>query len=279
MNDYFVFVFVFWGSIVVIRCFLLFLFAEMYRYFIYTSYNGTRYCGWQRQPNGLSIQQCIEEALSTLQRQSVCIVGAGRTDAGVHARQMAAHFNLEKPIDDLSRLVEKLNCLLSYDIAVERIVRVRGDAHARFDALSRTYCYVITERKDPFNYEQVCRMSLKGIDFSLMNEACKILRDYTDFTSFSKLHTDTKTNNCRIDYARWEQENDLWVFTIKADRFLRDMVRAIVSTLLEVGRGKRSLTDFWQVIEAKDRCQAGASVPAKGLMLVGIVYPKELFIE
>ena len=249
----------------------------MYRYFIYTSYNGTRYCGWQRQPNGLSIQQCVEEALYTLQRQPVCIVGAGRTDAGVHARQMAAHFDLEKPIDDLDRMAEKLNCLLPDDIVIERIVCVKENAHARFDALSRTYRYSITERKNPFNYEQVSRMSLKGIDFSLMNEACAILREYTDFTSFSKLHTDVKTNNCRIDYARWDKENDLWVFTITANRFLRNMVRAIVGTLLEVGKGKYSLSDFRQVIEAKNRCLAGASVPAKGLMLVEVGYPEELF--
>ena len=251
----------------------------MYRYFIYLSYNGTRYCGWQRQPNGLSIQQCVEEALSTLQRQSVNIVGAGRTDAGVHARLMAAHFDLEKPIDDLDRMAERLNCMLSYDIVVECIVRVREDAHARFDALSRTYRYSISERKNPFSHEQVSRMSLKGIDFSLMNDACKILREYVDFTSFSKLHTDTKTNNCRIDYARWKEEADLWEFTISADRFLRGMVRAIVGTLFEVGRKKLSLSEFRQVIEGKNRCLAGDSVPAKGLMLIEIVYSRELFIE
>ena len=249
----------------------------MYRYFIYISYNGTRYCGWQKQPNGLSIQQCIEEALSILQRQPVCIVGAGRTDAGVHASWMAAHFDLEQPIDDVDGMVTKMNSLLPCDIAIERIVRVKEKAHARFNALCRTYRYSITEQKNPFNHEQVCRMSLKGIDFSLMNEACEILREYTDFTSFSKLHTDTKTNNCCIDYARWDKEGDLWVFTISANRFLRNMVRSIVGTLLEVGRGKRSLLDFRHVIEAKSRCLAGNSVLAKGLMLVEIVYSEELF--
>ena len=251
----------------------------MNRYFIYLSYNGTRYCGWQNQPNGLSIQQCIEEALSTLLRQPVCIVGAGRTDAGVHARQMVAHFDLEQPIDDLMSMTGKLNRFLPYDIAIERIVRVGEDAHARFDALYRSYRYSITERKNPFNHEQICRMSLKGIDFSLMNEACKILREYSDFTSFSKLHTDVKTNKCRINYARWEQEGNLWVFTIRADRFLRNMVRAIVGTLFEVGRGKCSLADFRQVIEAKNRCLAGVSVPAKGLSLEEITYPQELFMD
>ena len=269
MNDFFV----------IFACGRTIFFAAMYRYFIYTSYNGTRYNGWQRQPNGLSIQQSVEEALSTLLRQTVNIVGAGRTDAGVHAQWMAAHFDLNLPLGDRDHFIRKLNCILPYDIVVERIAQVKGDAHARFDALSRTYRYAITEHKNPFNYEQVYRMSLHGIDFSLMNEACKILFDYTDFTSFSKLHTDTRTNNCHIDYARWEQEGRMWIFSIKADRFLRNMVRAIVGTLLEVGRGKRSLSDFQKVIEGKDRCLAGASVPAKGLMLAEIGYPEELFID
>ena len=251
----------------------------MYRYFIFIAYNGTRYCGWQKQPNGLSIQQCVEKALSTLQRQPVSIVGAGRTDAGVHARQMAAHFELENPLDDLMLTTEKMNRLLPYDIAVERIVRVREDAHARFDALSRTYRYYISDVKDPFTYDWVCRMPLKKIDFERMNEACKLLLEYSDFTSFSKLHTDVKTNICCIKYAKWEREEKLWVFTIKADRFLRNMVRAIVGTLVEVGWGKRSLSEFRQVIEAKNRCLAGTSAPAKGLTLFEIIYPDELFIE
>jgi len=251
----------------------------MHRYFIFIAYNGTRYCGWQKQPNGLSIQQCVENVLSTLQRKPVSIVGAGRTDAGVHARQMAAHFELENPIDDLMLTTEKMNRLLPYDIAVERIVRVREDAHARFDALSRTYRYYISDVKDPFTYDWVCRMSLKKLDFERMNEACKLLLEYSDFTSFSKLHTDVKTNICRIEYAKWEREEKMWVFTIKADRFLRNMVRAIVGTLVEVGRGKCSLSEFRQVIEAKNRCLAGTSAPAKGLTLFEIIYPDELFIE
>jgi tRNA pseudouridine38-40 synthase len=190
---------------------------------------------------------------------------------------MVAHFDTENMVDDLELLAEKLKNLLPDDITVERIVRVREDAHARFDALSRTYRYYISDHKDPFANEWVCRMSLKGIDFERMNEACKILFEYADFTSFSKLHTDVKTHICRITYAQWEQENGIWVFTIQADRFLRNMVRAIVGTLFEVGRGKCSLSEFRQVIEAKDRCRAGASVPAKGLSLVEITYPAELF--
>ena len=207
------------------------------------------------------------------------MVGAGRTDAGVHARWMAAHFDLENPLDDLIFTAEKLNCLLPNDIAVERIVRVRNDAHARFAALARTYKYFISDYKDPFCDEWVCRMSLKGIDFELMNEACKILFEYSDFTSFSKLHTDTETNNCRIMSAKWEQKEKIWVFTITADRFLRNMVRAIVGTLFEVGRGKLSLSGLQHVIEAKNRCLAGTSVPAKGLSLVEITYTKELFVD
>ncbi|MDR2233759.1 MAG: tRNA pseudouridine(38-40) synthase TruA [Tannerella sp.] len=249
----------------------------MSRYFIYLSYNGTRYCGWQIQPNGLSIQQCIEEKLSLLQRQTVNVVGAGRTDAGVHARMMAAHFDSEQPIDDLAGLTAKLNLLLPYDIAIERIIQVKENAHARFDALSRTYQYYVSDRKSAFNHEWVCRMPLQGMDFTQMNRACHILTEYTDFTSFSKLHTDVKTNICLIESAEWQQEGSIWIFTIKADRFLRNMVRAIVGTLFEVGRGKCSLDGFRQIIEARNRCNAGTSVSAKGLALVDITYPEELF--
>ena len=250
----------------------------MNRHFIYIAYNGTRYCGWQNQPNGLSVQQCIEDKLSSVQRQPVFIVGAGRTDAGVHARRMVAHFDVENPIDDLNLLTDKLQNMLPYDIAIERFARVHNDAHARFDALSRTYRYYISDSKNPFNYEWVCRMSLKGMDFEKMNEACKILCEYSDFTSFSKLHTDVKTHICRINFAQWEQKDGMWIFTIQANRFLRNMVRAIVGTLFEVGRGKCSFSDFRQVIEAKDRCRAGTSVPAQGLSLEDITYPENIFL-
>jgi tRNA pseudouridine38-40 synthase len=249
----------------------------MSRYFIYLAYNGTCYCGWQNQPNGVSVQQRIEEALATVLRKPVPVTGAGRTDAGVHAKRMVAHFDSEEPVTDVSLFAEKLNRLLPKDIAIDRMVPVREDAHARFDALSRSYQYVITDRKDPFNNEWVCRMPLSGLDFPLMNEACNVLLEYTDFTSFSKLHTDVKTNNCRIDYARWTQAGEMWVFTIRADRFLRNMVRAIVGTLFDIGRGKRSIAGFRQLIEAKDRRLAGMSVPGKGLSLIEIVYPDEIF--
>lgn len=247
------------------------------RYFIYLGYNGKNYCGWQIQPNGMTVQQCIEEALATLLRQPVPVVGAGRTDAGVHARQMVAHFDWYEPIPDLPFLVEKLNRLLPKDIAIYRIVPVVPEAHARFDATSRTYKYYITTRKDPFNYDQVYRLS-GTLDFELMNEACQVLFDYIDFTSFSKLHTDVKTNNCRIEYARWQPEGDIWIFTIQADRFLRNMVRAIVGTLLEVGRGKLTVAGFRKVIEAKDRGKAGTSALGHALYLVDVTYPDSLFL-
>ncbi|RHU29005.1 tRNA pseudouridine(38-40) synthase TruA [Parabacteroides sp. TM07-1AC] len=248
----------------------------MNRYFIYLGYNGKNFCGWQIQPNGLTVQQCLEEALATLLRRPVPVVGAGRTDAGVHARLMVAHFDWDEPLADPAFLAEKLNRLLPKDIAVYRVVPVKPEAHARFDATSRTYKYYVTTRKDPFNYDLVYRMNGK-LDFEAMNEACKVLFDYIDFTSFSKLHTDVKTNNCRIYQAGWKQEGDVWVFTVQADRFLRNMVRAIVGTLLEVGRGKLTIDGFRKVIEAKDRCKAGGSVPGHALFLVNVTYPESLF--
>lgn len=248
------------------------------RYFIYLSYNGKPFCGWQIQPNGISVQQSIEEALSTILRHSTPIVGAGRTDAGVHARQMVAHFDSEVPKINLDFLTKKLNRLLPKDIAIEKIVPVVSGAHARFHATSRTYKYYITQKKNPFNYNQVY-FHAGTLDFALMNEASRALFDYTDFTSFSKLHTDVKTNNCCIKEADWKQEGDVWVFTISADRFLRNMVRAIVGTLLDVGRGKLSIEGFRQVIEARDRGHAGASVPGHALYLVHVEYPETLFIQ
>lgn len=248
----------------------------MNRYFIYLGYNGKPFCGWQIQPNGITVQQCIEEALATLLRRATPIVGAGRTDAGVHARLMVAHFDSPAPIDDLPFLTEKLNRLLPKEIAIYRIVPVVANAHARFDATARTYHYFITTAKDPFLFE--FSYKLHGtIDFESMNAACRVLYEYTDFTSFSKLHTDVKTNNCRVMKAEWVREGDMWKFTIQADRFLRNMVRAIVGTLLEVGRGKLSIEGFRQVIQAKDRNKAGTSVPGQALFLVDIVYPESLF--
>lgn len=249
----------------------------MERYFIYLSYNGKNYCGWQIQPNGISIQQRLEETLSTLLRKETEVVGAGRTDAGVHARLMVAHFDSPSPIADTNFLGEKMNRFLPKDIAVHKIVKVKPDAHARFDALSRTYNYILTQKKNPFNFEFAYFYPSK-LNFEQMNEACLALFNYTDFTSFSKLHTDVKTNNCTIYKAEWKQSDDCWIFTIKANRFLRNMVRAIVGTLLDVGRGKLTIDEFCRIIEAKNRCKAGSSVPGHALYLTDIEYPDELFI-
>jgi len=250
---------------------------EVNRYFIYLAYKGTHYCGWQNQPNGVSIQQCIQETLSQVLRQAISVVGAGRTDAGVHARQMVAHFDVLGGIVDSSLLIDKLNKILPDDIAVSKIVPVTLEAHARFDALARTYIYMVSDKKNPFGFEYVYRMSCRSINFERMNEACSVLLEYTDFTSFSKLHTDTKTNLCSIYMAMWTKVDDVWVFTIKANRFLRNMVRSIVGTMLEVGRGKLTINDFRTVIEAKNRCRAGMSVAPQGLSLVEIEYPDHLF--
>ncbi len=248
------------------------------RYFIYLSYNGAAYHGWQVQPNALTVQEVLEEKLSILFKTKIEIVGAGRTDAGVHARTMIAHLDAPFAIDEAA-WVDKLNRMLPRDIAIQRIVPVVSDAHARFDAKRREYEYWITSEKDPFNYPYVYKYH-GPMDFDRMNEACKILYEYIDFTSFSKLHTDVKTNNCQIYHAEWkEKENsDIWVFTIAADRFLRNMVRAIVGTLIEVGRGKLTLESFRQVIEQKDRGVAGTSMPAQALYLTRVEYEESIFL-
>lgn len=243
------------------------------RYFIRFSYDGSAYHGWQIQPNGISVQETLQKALSTLLRTNTDVVGAGRTDAEVNARCMVAHFDIDSPITDCISLVKKLNKILPPDIAVKSIEEVQPDAHARFNATARTYKYFISTTKSPFNRHYAYHFS-QSIDFELMNKAANHLFDYTDFTSFSKLHTDAKTNNCKIMHAEWAQLSETeWVFTIKADRFLRNMVRAVVGTLLDVGRGKISINDFCHIIEKKDRCSAGTSVPGNALFLWDVDYP------
>jgi len=245
------------------------------RYFIYLSYGGARYHGWQIQPNGISVQEVLNKALSTLLREPIEVTGAGRTDAGVNASLMVAHFDSQQTTDN-GQLTYRLNKLLPYDIAIHKIVPVKPDAHARFSATSRTYHYYIITEKTPF--EPSAYRFPQPLDFEKMNEAAQTLFDYTDFTSFSKLHTDVKTNNCRIMFARWEQVSPIkWQFTITADRFLRNMVRAIVGTLLDVGRGVLTIEQFREIIEKKDRCSAGTSVPGNALFLSDITYPEELF--
>ncbi|MBR5686096.1 MAG: tRNA pseudouridine(38-40) synthase TruA [Muribaculaceae bacterium] len=242
------------------------------RYFMKLGYRGAGYHGWQVQPQDASVQQTLEEAMATLLRVPTPVTGAGRTDAGVNARLMVAHFDTEQPIDDVNKLVHSLNALLPPDIAIYSIAPVHDEAHARFDATSRTYKYFTVTHKDPFLYPLSWKCP-PDLDFDLMNEAAAQLLDYTDFTSFSKLHTDVKTNNCRVTHAQWAREGDQWVFTITADRFLRNMVRAIVGTLVEVGRHKMSVEEFCQVIERKDRCAAGTSMPGHALFLWDITYP------
>lgn len=242
------------------------------RYFVYFSYDGTAYHGWQVQPNAETVQQKLNEALSILLRENVETVGAGRTDTGVHASAMTAHFDTNADVQE-ANLVDKLNRLLPQDIAVSQIKRVADDVHARFDAIARTYHYHVYTGKDPFLRHYATRLYYEP-DYDLMNLAAEQLLQYTDFTSFSKLHSDAKTNICHVEYARWVQvAPNHWRFEIKADRFLRNMVRAIVGTLLEVGRGRLTLIDFSKVIESKSRNSAGESVPAKGLSLVAVDYP------
>ena len=250
----------------------------MQRYFIYLSYDGAAYHGWQVQPNGLSVQECLERALFTLLRHPVTVTGAGRTDAGVHASLMVAHFDADGPLDTVL-LADKLNRLLPPDIAVSRIRPVKPEAHARFSATSRLYRYYVTTAKTPYLRQYRCRL-FHVPDFARMNQAAATLFDYEDFTSFSKLHTDVKTNNCRILHAAWTQVDDAtWVFTIRADRFLRNMVRAIVGTLLDVGRGKLTVEGFRRIVEQRDRCRAGTSAPGHALFLADVTYPEDLFLD
>ena len=241
------------------------------RYFIWFGYDGTQYHGWQIQPNGITVQSELQRCLSLLLREEVSITGAGRTDTGVHARRMAAHFDTEQPVDTLM-LAKKLNGLLHHDIAVYSIEPVAADLHARFSALSRTYRYYVHTRKDPF----LCAYSLElhyQLDYALMNEAGRILMEYDDFGAFCKAGSDVKTTLCHVTHAQWHQTSPTtWYFEITANRFLRNMVRAVVGTLVEVGRGRMTLDDFRQVIEGKQRTQAGESMPAKALFLKDVSY-------
>lgn len=249
----------------------------MSRYFIYFSYDGAAYHGWQVQPNAITVQQVLEDALSKLMRQPVPLVGAGRTDSGVNAACMVAHADFPCEID-AGQLIYKLNRILPPDIAVSDVRRVKDDAHVRFDAVSRRYMYRVVTEKSPFLRKYACRVS-GTVDFESMNKAACLLYEYTDFTSFSKLHTDVKTNNCKVTHAEWKQVGDSeWVFEIEADRFLRNMVRAIVGTLLMVGRGKMSIDGFRAVIENKARGEAGDSAPGEALFLVSVTYPESIFV-
>jgi tRNA pseudouridine38-40 synthase len=248
------------------------------RYFIRFSYNGENYHGWQFQPNSISVQEVMTGKLQHLFGPDVTITAAGRTDAGVHARKMYAHFETDIPVEDIQALTKKLDLMMPPDISVYEVIPVLPSAHARFDATSRTYEYWMANEKDPFNNSFYTRF-YGELDFEAMNRASQCLFEFIDFTSFSKAHTDVKTNNCKIMQAKWEQRGIFWVFTVQADRFLRNMVRAIVGTLLEVGRGKMDEDGFRAVIESKNRSNAGTSVYAKGLFLIDVSYPEDIFLR
>jgi tRNA pseudouridine38-40 synthase len=248
------------------------------RYFIFISYRGTFYHGWQIQPNSVTVQKTLDESLSVVLNEKISTTGAGRTDTGVHAMFFCAHFDYSSPdLLNISNLVFRLNQFLPADISVNSIKKVVPDANARYSAISRTYKYYISRIKDPFSDNSSWYLHGK-IDIKVMNKACRILSLHSDFTSFSKLHSGAKSNICKIYYADWEESDNRLVFTIKADRFLRNMVRAIVGTSVEIGFGKMNLNEFEDIILAKDRCRAGKSAPAKGLFLVDIEYPEEIFI-
>lgn len=250
---------------------------EKQRYFIHLAYNGTHFHGWQIQPNASSVQEAIMEVLGKLFREKVEVVGCGRTDTGVHASDFYAHFEVTQTID-VDQIRFKCNCMLPEEITVFEVFPVNQDAHARFSATARTYHYFINQFKDPFKKE-FSYFTREKLDIDQMNEAALMLFDYTDFTSFSKSGTDVKTNNCDVQIAQWELIDNQLRFTIKADRFLRNMVRAVVGTLLDVGRGKLQVEEMRMVIEAKDRGRAGYSVPACGLFLAQVDYPETVFSQ
>jgi tRNA pseudouridine38-40 synthase len=243
------------------------------RYFIELAYNGAAYHGWQRQDSATSVQEVLETGLRYKMGQEGGITGCGRTDAGVHARQFFAHFDFpdELQAQDLNDLCKALNRYLPNDIAIYRIFRVSSSAHARFDAHARTYKYYINQEKNPFTTNLGWNHHF-DFDLKNMNAAAASLKTYTDFTSFAKLHTDVKTNNCKVSEAWWEQKDGQLIFTITADRFLRNMVRAVVGTLTQVGRGKITIDDLHAIIQSKNRSNAGMSVPAAGLFLHTVVY-------
>lgn len=241
------------------------------RYFIELAYNGSAYYGWQVQPEMPTVQGELENALSLLLRETIAVTGCGRTDTGVHARQFFAHFETEQSFD-IQKLTDKLNSFLPKEIAIFRIFPVPADLHARFSATSRTYKYYVAVDKECFRFHYSYRMFRK-LDVEKMNMAAAILLKTKDFTSFSKLHTQVNNNNCRVSEAAWKMEDGLLVFTITADRFLRNMVRAVVGTLLQVGKRQISIEEFQDIVNQKNRCSAGDSVPAHALFLHHVEYP------
>ena len=248
------------------------------RYFIELSYKGTNYHGWQEQPNSVSVQELINKAFSTIFGTSINVVGAGRTDTGVHAEQLYAHIDFSAEINTRD-VTYKINSLLPHDIVVENIVKTIDNVHARFDAISRSYEYRIFLGRNPFLIDTTWQLNNTKLNIVKMNEAAEILLTYTNFKCFSRTNSNVKTYNCDVRKAQWVLTKKTLIFHITADRFLRNMVRAIVGTLIEVGTGKITLEDFKQIIESKDRRNAGTSVPAQGLFLTQVDYPKSIFIH
>ncbi len=249
----------------------------MTRYFIYISYKGTSYHGWQLQPGAVTVQKVLNEALSTILSEKISVTGAGRTDAGVHALGFCAHFDSRAPyLDVRNNIIFRLNRYLPADISVTGIRKVKADANARFSAISRTYRYLILRTKDPFGTETGWHVH-GDLDIDAMNRASEILMRHSDFTSFCRLHSDNKTNICTVFNAGWKPEGNTLVFTIRADRFLRNMVRAIVGTMIETGRGRKTPEDFERILLSLNRSSAGMSAPARGLFLTDIEYPDEIF--
>ena len=251
----------------------------MARYFISLSYDGAAYCGWQRQPDAPTVQQALEKGLSTLLREDIEVVGAGRTDTGVNASYYVAHFDSEG-VKDCAQLVYKLNLILPQDIAVMSVREVQPQAHARFDAVEREYTYYISQRKNPFRRYSAWQYYVP-LDMERMNEAVATLLDYDDFTSFAKLNSNNKTNICHVIKAEWrraEWDNDLLIFTIRADRFLRNMIRAIVGTLVDVGRGRYTVEEFRDILHSRDLSRSSAGAPAVGLFLSDVKYSDEVYL-
>jgi tRNA pseudouridine38-40 synthase len=245
------------------------------RFFLEIAYRGTQYHGWQRQPNAETVQQVVEASMSILLNEAVSIMGAGRTDTGVHAKQMYAHFDTNYKFDDASDFVFRMNAMLPKDIVIKKLFQVSDSAHSRFDAIYRTYEYWVYESKNPFLEPFAYRLK-SNVDFDIMNQAADLLLHHQDFKCFSKSNTDVSTFECNITKANWKSHNEYSVFTITANRFLRNMVRAVVGTLLEIGQGKHPVTHLQEVLESQDRSSAGFSVPAHGLYLTEVGYPNEL---
>ncbi len=250
------------------------------RYFITLSYDGSAYCGWQRQPDAPTVQQALEQALSTLLREPTEVIGAGRTDTGVNASRYVAHFDCEG-VKDCAQLVYKLNLILPQDIAVQSVREVRADAHARFDAVEREYTYYLSQRKNPFRRHSAWQYYVP-LDVERMNEAARALVEWDDFTSFAKLNSNNKTNICRVVQAEWrrdEEDESLLIFTIRADRFLRNMIRAIVGTLVDVGRGRYTVEEFCDILHSRDLSRSSAGAPAQGLFLSDVQYDEGVYTK